>query len=103
MNEWTRKEWEANISQSNITLFYLYTPMCGTCQVAHKMMEVVQELVDVPIGQANINFIQDVANDYQIESVPCLLITKEGAVVRKIYAFQSVPYLIETIKSIDVD
>ena len=103
MNEWTRREWETNKSQSNITLFYLYTSMCGTCQVAHKMMEVVQELVDVPIGQANINFIQDVANDYQIESVPCLLITKDGAVVRKIYAFQSVPYLLETIKSIDVD
>jgi len=103
MNEWTRKEWEANKNQSNMTLFYLYTPMCGTCQVAHKMMEVVQELVDVPIGQANINFIQDVTKDYQIESVPCLLITKDGAVVRKIYAFQSVPYLIETIKSIDVD
>jgi len=103
MKEWTHKEWEANKSQSNMTLFYLYTPMCGTCQVAHKMMEVVQELVDVPIGQANINFIQDVAKDYQIESVPCLLITKDGTVVRKIYAFQSVPYLIETIKSIDVD
>ncbi len=101
MNEWTRTEWEDHKKQSAISLFYIYTPMCGTCQVAHKMMEVVQELVDYPLGQANINFIQDVAKDYEIESVPCLLISKNGEVHKKVYAFQSVPYLIEVIKNID--
>ena len=37
------------------------------------------------------------AVDYEIESVPCLLIQKDGIVQHKIYAFQSVPYLLEKI------
>ena len=32
--------------------------------------------------------------DYQIESVPCLLIAKNGVLKEKIYAFKSVPDLL---------
>ncbi|PZX04805.1 thioredoxin [Psychrobacillus insolitus] len=101
MNEWTRDEWEQAKNVPGLSILYVYTQLCGTCQVASKMMQVVRELVPYPIGQANINFIENIAMDYEIESVPCLLIAKNGIVHRKIYAFQSVPFLLETIKSID--
>ena len=52
---------------------------------------------DVPIGKADLNYVQDIAVDYEIESVPCLLITKDGVITDKIYAFQSVPDLLEKI------
>ncbi|MER2263255.1 MAG: thioredoxin family protein [Psychrobacillus sp.] len=103
MNEWTREQWESAKNNSTLSLFYIYTPMCGTCQVASKMMNVIKEMVSYPIGQANINFLGDLAIEQEIESVPCLLITKHGKVEKKIYAFQSVPYLLETIKAIDED
>ncbi|MEG0381192.1 MAG: thioredoxin, partial [Kurthia sp.] len=32
--------------------------------------------------------------DYEIESGPCLIVTEGGKVQEKIYAFQSVPYLL---------
>ncbi|WP_391116703.1 thioredoxin family protein [Psychrobacillus sp. L3] len=101
MNEWSREEWEQAKNATALTLLYIYTPMCGTCQVASKMMLVIKELVHFPIGQANINYIENLAMDYEIESVPCLLIAKNGKVHNKIYAFQSVPYLFEKIKSVD--
>lgn len=101
MNEWTREQWEQYKNDAQLSLFYIYTPMCGTCQVASKMMQVIKEIIPNPIGQANINFVNNLAQDYEIESVPCLLIAKQGIVYRKIYAFQSVPYLLEVIKSID--
>ena len=69
--------------------------------VASKMMNVIKELVSYPVGQANINYLENLAMEYEIESVPCLLIAKNGKVHKKIYAFQSVPYLLETIKDID--
>ena len=75
--------------------------MCGTCQVASKMMQVIKEMMPYSIGQANINYLGNFAMDYQIESVPCLLIAKDGTVYKKIYAFQSVPFIWKTIKSID--
>ena len=101
MNEWTREQWEHYKNDNDLSLFYLYTPMCGTCMVASKMMLVINELVPNPVGQANINYLENLAMEYEIESVPCLLITKKGHVYKKIYAFQSVPFLLETIKNID--
>ena len=73
--------------------------MCGTCAVASRMMEVIENLLPhIPIGKANINFLEQLAFDNQIESVPCLLISKNGEIVEKVYAFQSVPNLYEKLK-----
>ena len=67
MNEWTREQWESAKNNSTLSLFYIYTPMCGTCQVASKMMNVIKEMVSYPIGQANINFLGDLAIEQEIE------------------------------------
>lgn len=101
LNEWTREQWEQHKNDSELSLLYIYTPMCGTCQIASKMMQVIKEMVPHAIGQANINFLGNLARDYEIESVPCLLIAKNGTVYKKIYAFQSVLYLLEEIKGVD--
>lgn len=95
---WTREEWEKVKNNSGKVLYYLYTPICGTCMVASKMMNVVEAMKqDLPMGKADLNYIQDVAVDYEIESVPCLLITENGVVKDKVYAFQSVPDLLKKI------
>ena len=67
------------LKESPEAAFYLYTPMCGTCAVASKMMEVISVMKpEIPIGKADLNYVQDIAIDYEIESVPCLLIQKDG-------------------------
>ncbi|MBO0589379.1 thioredoxin family protein [Sporosarcina sp. E16_8] len=98
METWTREQWEMALKESSVAVFYLYTPMCGTCAVASKMMNVINVMrPEILIGKADLNYVQNIAIDYEIESVPCLLIQKDGVVVDKIYAFQSVPYLLEKI------
>ncbi|WP_010676458.1 thioredoxin family protein [Bacillus timonensis] len=97
------KEWNANdINTQLITedefWLYLYTPMCGTCQVASKMIMVVDELLpNVLIGKSDLNYLPQKAIEWQIESVPCLLHVKDGKVSQKFYAFHSVPYLVEVL------
>lgn len=99
MEEWTRNEWEENVKNNEITAFYLYTPMCGTCLVASKMMEVIEQLLpDLPMGKADINYLENLAFDYKIESVPCLIISRNGEVQEKVYAFKSIPNLYEKLK-----
>lgn len=99
MKTWSREEWEMIKEQSEKTLFYLYTPICGTCAVASKMMDVLVAMQpSLPIGKADLNYIQDVAIDYEIESVPCLLISRNGVITEKIYAFHSVTYLLAKIE-----
>lgn len=98
LEKWTREQWEMKIEQEEQALFYLYTPFCGTCQVASKMMLVIEEMKqDLPIGQADLNYLEGVAVDYQIESVPCLLIAEKGRIKEKIYTFHSIPHLLEKI------
>ena len=103
MDEWSREQWEEAAQSGVKNAFYLYTPMCGTCAVASKMMAVVEQLLpEVTFGKANLNFTEQIAYDYQIESVPCLLVSDSGKVTEKVYAFQSVPFLYELLKkSID--
>ncbi|GKV56963.1 thiol reductase thioredoxin [Sporosarcina sp. NCCP-2222] len=98
MDNWTREQWEEKRSHFPDAAFYLYTPLCGTCAVASKMMEVIAELKpDLPLGKADLNYVESIAIDFEIESVPCLLIQRDGELAHKIYAFQSVPYLLEKL------
>lgn len=98
IQQWTREQWEVSLEASAVSIFYLYTPMCGTCAVATKMVEVIAAMKPgLPIGKADLNYLQDLAVEYAIESVPCLLIQKDGELVEKIYAFHSVPHLLERI------
>ncbi|MEB2281537.1 thioredoxin family protein [Lysinibacillus xylanilyticus] len=100
MEEWSTEQWDAAIQSGEKAAFYLYTPMCGTCAVASKMMMVVEQLLpQLQVGKANINFIEQIAYDNKIESVPCLLVYEGGEMTAKVYAFQSVPYLYELLKN----
>ncbi|OZS76985.1 hypothetical protein CF394_13620 [Tetzosporium hominis] len=95
MKEITYTEWQ----ERRYSLLYIYTPMCGTCQVASKMLSVCEQLIDEEIPQINANYAPELMHEHQIESVPCLLIQKGEEPIEKIYAFQSVPYLLEKIKN----
>ena len=98
MKDWTSWDIQKAIEQHETFALYLYTPMCGTCQVAAKMLSVVKEIRKVTaFAQTNVNYAQETVLQHQIESVPCLLLFKRGIMVKKLYAFQSVPYLNELI------
>lgn len=98
MNEWNREELSSFLNNKLNGLIYFYTPLCGTCQVASKMLLVVEKMVDIKIGKMNLNFYPDIAKNFAIESVPCLQFVRGGQVVETIYAFHSVIYLNEKIK-----
>jgi len=98
MNEMNRIDLADFLENEEIGLLYFYTPLCGTCQVASRMLQIVEELVEVPMGKMNLNFYPDLAKAFAIESVPSLLFIRHGEVQETIYAFHSVPYLLEKIK-----
>ena len=94
MIETTYVDWK----QQEGRLLYVYTPMCGTCQVASKMLTVCEEVLQERFPQLNANYAPELMHEHQIESVPCLLIQNAEGKFDKIYAFHSVPYLLEQIK-----
>jgi thioredoxin 1 len=101
MQNCTDEEVKLAVEQGNTFCLYVYTPMCGTCQVASKILMVSLELVpQLMARKMNINFFPDLAKRYEIESVPCLLLFKNGQFQEKIYAFQSVPYIYSVVKGL---
>ncbi|MFS0822117.1 thioredoxin family protein [Bacillus sp. 1P02SD] len=98
MKEWKEHEIDLKLNNQDEFWLYLYTPMCGTCQVASKMITVVDELLPhVTIGKSDLNYLPKKAIEWQIESVPCFMHIKDGKVLKKYYAFHSVPYLLEIV------
>lgn len=101
MQEWSHEIFDKVWKENKTTLLYIYTPLCGTCQVASKMLSVTAEFFpELPIGKIDLNYAPQLAEQWEIESVPCLLIFQEEKLVEKIYAFHSVPYLFNLVKKI---
>ena len=99
INEWNLELLHAKLDSAKNTALYLYTPMCGTCKIAGKMLEITATTgTSFEIGKADLNYVEPLAERYQIESVPCLLIWKNGELADKIYKFESVPNLFETLQ-----
>jgi thioredoxin-like negative regulator of GroEL len=98
MDEWSRDEFLTATNSNFSGLVYFYTPLCGTCHVASRMLGIITQMVDVKIGKMNLNFYPEIAKSFSIESVPCLMFVQNGEVKETIYAFHSVPYLLDTIK-----
>jgi thioredoxin 1 len=95
-NNPTLEQIKYEIKKQKYTAFYLYTPMCGTCMVAGRMVDITEKMFpQIHFIKADLNYIPSVADHYSVESVPCMLLFKEGFLIDKIYAFQSVPYLHE--------
>lgn len=100
-NQLSLKQIEEIAEEQIYTALYLFTPLCGTCMVAGKMVDIIEKLFpQVTFIKADLNYISAAADKYSVESVPCMLLFHEGRLVKKIYAFQSVPYLHEELNEL---
>ena len=82
----------------NKHLIFGYTPMCGTCKISEQMLDIANEILQLPIVKVDLNFHPKMSEQYKIMSVPVLLLMNKDREMKRIYAFQSVPYLLENLK-----
>ncbi len=81
-----------------LTVVLFYQTLCGTCDVAETMLEVLAKTLDnVHFIKINANFCKDVLETNEITSVPYIMIIKNGAIKEGFSAFHSVPYLYKKI------
>ncbi len=87
-----------HLNEKHLALTFIHSPFCGTCHIARKMLVTIEEVYQSGLFyELNASLHPKLMQDFKIESVPCMLITKEGGVVEKIYAFHSVPHMLERI------
>lgn len=81
------------------TAILFTTPLCGTCKVAERMLEIaIAAGVSTPLYKANINYMPALGEQWQITSIPCLIIIKDGQPHSREYAMKSVDHLYTLLK-----
>jgi len=69
---------------------YIHTPFCGTCHLARKILEQIESTLNKELFfELNASLRPQFMNDMKVESVPCLLIKRDGEIKEKIYTFHS--------------
>ena len=88
---------DEHINQEKYLIFG-YKPTCGTCKVSERMLDIANEILKLPITKIDLNFHPDFSQEHEIQSVPVLMLMSKGEEQKRIYAFQSVPNLLENLK-----
>ncbi|OON57389.1 thioredoxin [Klebsiella pneumoniae] len=81
--------------KSGVTLIDFYAPWCGPCKI---QLPIVEELAEEIGNQANIAKVNieeelDLATEYNVQSVPTLLLFKDGYVVERMVGLHRKDYL----------
>src|SRR5699024_2822462 len=79
-------------------LIFGYTPTCGTCIVSERRLDIANEILKLPITKIDLNFHPDFSQQHEIHSVPKLMLMSNAEEQKRMYALQSVPYLLKTLK-----
>ncbi|MDQ0875409.1 thiol-disulfide isomerase/thioredoxin [Paenibacillus sp. V4I3] len=96
MQELTGQELLERLSRTQEGSFavFLYTPFCGTCKVTERMLDIIMTMLPfLPLVKSNINFLPQITREWQISSVPCIVIIEQGKEKEFIYRMQSVDEL----------
>ena len=99
MLELERGQWERALADRPGPLAaFVHTPLCGTCALARRMLAVAEEIrPDYPVLAVNLNAEPGIAQRFQIESVPCLLVRNAQGFWAKMYRFSSVTDIVEKL------
>lgn len=96
MDERTGREIAELLRAGESLNLFLYTPFCGTCTLAERMLGIILQMApEINIVKCNVNLTPELCREWKIASVPCLLRIEKGQPAEKLYRMQSVDALYE--------
>ncbi|SET32750.1 Thioredoxin [Paenibacillus sp. NFR01] len=105
MNEMEQKELLELIGQAGAPLVVFgYTPICGTCKVALRMLEIAGTMLpsEVTLVKANLNLMPQLVSQYKLSSVPVLMAAPadRSGVMNILYRMGSVQHVLDYIRRV---
>lgn len=85
VTEITKENYEAEVLQSDKpVLLDFWAVWCGPCQMLSPVVDgIAEESDDVKVGKINVDEQQELAMQFQVMSIPTLVVMKDGEEVQR--------------------
>ncbi len=96
----TQANFESETAQG-LTLVDFWAPWCGPCRMQTPILEKISAKMGstVKICKVNIDDEQDIASNFGIQSIPTLLLFKDGQLLHKMVGLQNENTLLSALKN----
>ncbi|MBQ6808031.1 MAG: thioredoxin [Firmicutes bacterium] len=75
---------EEVLNSDKPVLLDFWAPWCGPCRMVVPLVEeIARERSDIKVGKINVDEQQELAAEFQIMSIPTLIVMKEGKIVNQ--------------------
>lgn len=105
--ELTAENFNEVVEKNPITIIDFWAPWCGPCrQFAPIYEKVAQEYPDIAFGKVNTEEQQELAGYFRIQSIPTVMIIREGVVVFNqagMLPEEALKDVIEQVKALDME
>ena len=79
-----QKNFEMIENSDKTVLLDFYADWCGPCRMVSPLVDqIAEERKDVVVGKINVDEEQELASAFGVFSIPCLVVLKDGKVVKK--------------------
>ncbi|MDO4742076.1 MAG: thioredoxin [Candidatus Saccharibacteria bacterium] len=93
---------EEVLEAETVVLVDFNAEWCGPCQMMGPVVaEIAEENSEIKVVSVNIDDARELAREYKVMSIPCLVVFKDGAEVRRMVGVNSKQKILEMIKEAD--
>jgi len=96
INQQTFQEFTA----SGVSLIDFWAPWCGPCRMQMPVLDqVAREVPEAKIGKVNVDENPDLAARFGVNTIPCLIVFKDGAIASQFVGLRQPRELVEALRA----